>query len=70
MFTRYSYFQKYYKLIATDLSKQQKFDPDPKATQKINFTGNLTRAEGGTFFIIEEAKEIWLLWFYFVLMKY
>ena len=71
MFTRYSYIEKYYKLIATDLSKQQKFDPDPKAIQKINFTGNLTRAEGGTiFFIIEEAKEIWLLWFYFVLMKY
>ena len=33
-------------------------DADPKAIQKINFTGNLDRAEGATmFFIIEEAKE-------------
>ena len=49
----------YYKLIAIDLSKQQKLDADPKAMQQINFTGNLDRAEGVTrFFIIEEAKEI------------
>ena len=27
----YPYFKKYYKLIATDLSKQQKLDADPKA---------------------------------------
>ena len=36
----YSYFQKYYKLIAIDLSKQQKLDVDPKAIQQINFSGN------------------------------
>ena len=54
----YPYFKRYYKLIAIDLSKQQKLDADPKATQKINFTGNLDRAEGSAmFFIIEEAKE-------------
>ena len=54
----YPYFKKYYKLIAIDLSKQQKLDADPKAIQQINFTGNLDRAEGSTmFFIIEEAKE-------------
>ena len=54
----YPYFKKYYKLIAIDLSKQQKLDADPKAIQQINFTGNLDRAEGLTmFFIIEEAKE-------------
>ena len=29
----YPYFKKYYKLIATDLSKQQKLDADPKAIQ-------------------------------------
>ena len=52
MFTRLSL------LIAIDLSKQQKLDADPKAIQKINFTGNLTR-EGGArmYFIIEETKE-------------
>ena len=54
--------KKYYKLIATDLSKQQKLDADQKAIQQINFTRNLDRAyqvqQGSTmFFIIEEAKE-------------
>ena len=54
----YPCFKKYYKLIAVDLSKQQKLDADPKAKQQINFTGALTRAEGATmFFIIEEVKE-------------
>ena len=55
--------KKYYKLIATDLSKQQKLDADQKAIQQINFTRNLDRAlqveQGSTmFFITEEAKEI------------
>ena len=54
----YPYFKKYYKLVAIDLSKQQKLDADSKAIQQINFTGNLDRAEGSTtFFIIEEAKK-------------
>ena len=69
---------KYHKLIAIDLSKQQKLDTDPKSIQKINFTGNISRAEGATlFFIIEKAKEtileFWnetvkMLWTYFVLI--
>ena len=55
----YLYFKKYYKLIAIDWSKQQKLDADPKAIHQINFTANLSRAEGAAvFFIIEEAKEI------------
>ena len=54
----YPCFIKYYKLIAIDLSKQQKLDADPKSIQQINFTGNLRREEGtAMFFIIEEAKE-------------
>ena len=80
MFTRlYLYFKIYYKLIAIDLSKQQKLDADPKAIQQINFTGNLSRAEGATmFFIIKEAKEtvldfskgkVKVLWFYFAFNK-
>ena len=57
-FLGYPYLKKYYELIAIDLSKQQKLDADPKAIQQINFTGNLSRAEGATmFFIIEEGKE-------------
>ena len=54
----YPYFKTYFKLIAIDLSKQQKLDADPKAIQQINFTGNVDGAEGATiFFITEEAKE-------------
>ena len=64
----YNYFNKYYKTIAKDLSKQQALDADPKATQQVNFTGNLDggRIDDGEiinanttmFFIIKEAKEI------------
>ena len=35
------YFKETYKLIATDLKKQQALDADPKAMQHVNFTGNL-----------------------------
>ena len=61
MFTRSSLFKKYYKLIAKDLSKQQKLDADPKAMQQTTFTGNLD-GDGNTqlFFISEEAKETFL----------
>ena len=37
----YNYFEKNYKMIAIDLSKQQALDSDPKAIKQINFTGNL-----------------------------
>ena len=54
----YHYFEKHYKLTATDLSKQQELHADPKAIQQTNFTGIPTRAEGTTmFFFIEEAKK-------------
>ena len=54
----YTYFKKYYKMIAIDLSKQQVLDADPKAIQQINFTADLDE-EGNTrfYFILEEAKE-------------
>ena len=56
----YPYVKKYYKLIAKDLSKQQKLDVDPISIQQINFTGaHLSRADGAAMFcVIEEAKEI------------
>ena len=51
------YLKKYYKLIATDLSKQQKVDADAKSIQQIEFTGDLDRAEASTmFFIIKKAE--------------
>ena len=52
----YNYFKNYYKMIVIDLSKQQALDPDPKAIQQVNFTGNLEN-QSTIFFIIEEAKE-------------
>ena len=57
-----NYFNKYYKMIAIELSKQQALDADPKAVQQISFTGNLNLGENVNvntifFFIIEEKKE-------------
>ena len=52
------YFNNHYKMIPIDLSKQQVFDVDPRATQQINFTLNLDRARNATmFFIIEKPKD-------------
>ena len=34
----YTYFKKFYKMIAIDLSKQQMLDADSKTIQQINFT--------------------------------
>ena len=45
----YTYFKKYYKMIAVDLSKQKTLDADPKAIQQINFAANLDR-DGNTRF--------------------
>ena len=54
----YLYFKENYKMIAIDLSKQNKLDADPRAIQQINFKANLDRTRNTTiFFIIEEAKE-------------
>ena len=50
----FAYFNKYYKLITTDLSKQTKL----KDPQQINFTGELSNIRGATmFFIIEKSEE-------------
>ena len=32
-------------MIAIDLSKEQAFDADPRATQQVNFAANLGREE-------------------------
>ena len=54
----YNYFNKHYKMVTIDLSKQQTLGVDPKAIQQIDFTGNLDWDEGAKiFFIIKEAKE-------------
>ena len=51
-----TYFKKYYKMIAIDLSKQIVLDDDLKAIQQINFSGNLEN-NATIFFIIEQLKE-------------
>ena len=53
----YLYFKEHYTLMATDVSKNQELDADPKAMQKINIAGNLDQ-DRNTFFIIDDAKEI------------
>ena len=54
----YPYFKQHYKIIVTDVSKQQALDADPKAIQHINLTGNLERGRNKImFFITEEEKE-------------
>ena len=58
-FLDYIHFKEFYNMTAIDLSKQQELDPDPKAIQQRNFTGNLDQAEGATmFFIIEETHRL------------
>ena len=46
----YPYFEKYYKMIAIDLSKQQALDADPKSKQEIYFTENVDRVGNTTMF--------------------
>ena len=54
----YTYFKKYCKMIAIDLSQQQTLDADSKGIEQINFTTNLDRIEKiRIYFILEEAKE-------------
>ena len=54
----YTYFRKYYKMNAIDLSKQQALNADPKAIQQINLTANLDRVGNtGLYFILGEAKD-------------
>ena len=56
----YNYFDKHFKMI--DLSKQQALNADSKPIKQINFTGNLEQDNGAIlFFIIEEAKEKFLI---------
>ena len=57
----YDYFKKYYKLIATDLSKQQVLQENKDLIQQINFIGRLT--EAANVFIIIEKKENTILEF-------
>ena len=42
----YDYIKNHYRLIAVDLSRQKELDADPKATQQIEFIGQLKNVDG------------------------
>ena len=52
----YSYFIKYYKLVAVDLSKQKELDADPKAIQQIEFKYTL-EVNSTIYWVLEKSKE-------------
>ena len=53
----YPYLKNYYKLIATDISKQRKLDADPKGIRHINLTGNLDQKVEQCFSFLKKQKE-------------
>ena len=52
----FSYFEKNYRLITADLSKQKALDAESRAIQQIIFTGKVA-AVTKVFYIIEKSKE-------------
>ena len=55
----FTYFEKNYRLIAADLSKQNALDADPKAIQQITFTGKAGN-QIRVYYILEQSKEAML----------
>ena len=57
----FDYFEKNYRVIASDLSKQRALDADSRAIQQIIFTGKIKATEANTrviiYFILEKLKE-------------
>ena len=52
------YIKEHYKLIAIDLSKQQKIDTDSKANQQINFTGKQEKMQQYFSLLKKRKKQI------------
>ena len=52
----FSYFEKNYKLIAADLSKQKALDTDSRAIQQIIFTGKTDIPNFRVYYILEQSK--------------
>ena len=57
----FAYFEKNYRLIAADLSKQKALDADSRAIQQIIFTGKIKATAANTrvviFYVLEKPKE-------------
>ena len=62
-----AYFEKNYRLIAVDLSKQKAFHPNSRAIQQIIFTGKIKATRNNTrviiYYILEQSKETMLEFF-------
>ena len=60
----FAYFEKNYRLIAVDLSKQKALDADSRAIQQIIFTSKIKSSVANTrvifFYILEQSKETML----------
>ena len=52
----YDYFNKYYKLVVVDLSKQKELDADPRAIQQIEFKYML-ETNSTIYWVLEKSKE-------------
>ena len=52
----YNYFNKHYKLVAVDLSKQEELDADPRAIQQIEFKYML-ETNSTIYWVLEKSKE-------------
>ena len=52
----FAYFEKNYRLIAVDLSKQNALDADPRVIQQIIFTGKASQ-NIVIYYILEQSKE-------------
>ena len=57
----FAYFEKNYRLIAADLSKQKALDADSRAIRQITFSGKIKTEAANTrviiFYILEQSKE-------------
>ena len=57
----FAYFEKNYRLIAADLSKQKALDADSRAIQQIIFTGKIKSTVANTrviiYYILKQSKE-------------
>ena len=56
------YFDKHYKLVAVDLSKQKELDEDPRAIQQFEFK-YILGTNSRIYWVLEKSKEI-ILEFY------
>ena len=58
----YDYFEKHYKSVAVDLSKQRELDADPRAIQQVEFK-YILETNSTIYWVLEISKEI-ILEFY------